>query len=134
MRVCEVCGAFLVVGDTDKRLQSHMEGKQHLGYERIRKTLHDLKNKHWNDPRDDRGRERFPPEKDKMQPRNLERDNRDNRDRRSYRDTERDNRDRHTPRRDTKRRERDEDHHNDKERDWERERLKHDGKRPREDN
>jgi hypothetical protein len=39
MQVCEVCGAFLVVGDTKQRVISHLEGKQHSGYALIRKTL-----------------------------------------------------------------------------------------------
>lgn len=38
MKVCEICGAFLVVGDTEKRTASHLEGKQHIGFELIRKT------------------------------------------------------------------------------------------------
>jgi len=44
MKVCDICGAFLVVGDTDKRLSSHLEGKQHQGFALIRKTLEDHKN------------------------------------------------------------------------------------------
>lgn len=43
MKVCEICGAFLVVGDTEKRVSSHMEGKQHQGYALIRKTLEDYR-------------------------------------------------------------------------------------------
>ncbi len=38
MKVCDICGAFLVVGDTEKRTASHLEGKQHIGFELIRKT------------------------------------------------------------------------------------------------
>jgi len=41
MKVCDICGAFLVLGDTEKRVQSHIEGKQHQGYALIRKTLED---------------------------------------------------------------------------------------------
>jgi len=43
MKVCEICGAFLVLGDTEKRVQSHIEGKQHQGYALIRKALEDNK-------------------------------------------------------------------------------------------
>jgi len=43
MKVCEVCGAFLVVGDTEKRMLSHLDGKQHQGYALIRKTVTDYK-------------------------------------------------------------------------------------------
>eukprot|EP01121_Diplochlamys_sp_Union-15-3_P003207 TRINITY_DN1305_c0_g1_i1.p1 TRINITY_DN1305_c0_g1~~TRINITY_DN1305_c0_g1_i1.p1 ORF type:complete len:311 (-),score=44.34 TRINITY_DN1305_c0_g1_i1:55-987(-) len=39
MKVCETCGVFLVIGDTEKRTVSHIEGKQHQGYDLIRKTL-----------------------------------------------------------------------------------------------
>jgi len=49
MRVCEICGAFLVVGDTDKRIASHMEGKQHQGYALIRKTLEEYATKRIDD-------------------------------------------------------------------------------------
>jgi hypothetical protein len=41
MKVCEICGAFLVVGDTEKRISSHLEGKQHIGFALIRKTIED---------------------------------------------------------------------------------------------
>lgn len=30
MQVCEVCGAMQASTDTEKRLASHLEGKQHL--------------------------------------------------------------------------------------------------------
>lgn len=39
MQVCGICGALLVVGDTDKRTSSHLEGKQHQGFELIRTTV-----------------------------------------------------------------------------------------------
>jgi len=31
MRVCDICGAFLVINDVDKRTASHLDGKQHQG-------------------------------------------------------------------------------------------------------
>lgn len=31
MEVCEVCGAFLIVGDAQQRIEDHLTGKQHLG-------------------------------------------------------------------------------------------------------
>jgi len=46
MKVCEICGAFLVVGDTDKRISSHLDGKQHQGYAQIRKAIHDYRSTH----------------------------------------------------------------------------------------
>lgn len=39
MIVCDVCGAFLVENDVESRVQSHLEGKQHLGYNEIREKL-----------------------------------------------------------------------------------------------
>ncbi len=38
-RVCEICGAFLVAGDSEKRIQAHLEGKQHIGFWRLRETV-----------------------------------------------------------------------------------------------
>jgi hypothetical protein len=43
MKVCDICGAFLVVGDTDKRISSHLDGKQHIGFAMIRKTIEDFR-------------------------------------------------------------------------------------------
>lgn len=31
MEVCKVCGAFLIVGDAQQRIDDHLTGKQHLG-------------------------------------------------------------------------------------------------------
>jgi len=39
MKICEICGAFLVIGDTEKRVSSHLEGKQHVGFALIRKNF-----------------------------------------------------------------------------------------------
>lgn len=99
MKVCETCGALLVVGDTEKRMASHLEGKQHIGYDLIRKTLEDFKKNHRSEyesfkrdrerPRDNRPRDFDKPKYDR---RDRERD-RDYRDRdrdRDYRDRERD--------------------------------------------
>ncbi|KYQ88408.1 putative U1 small nuclear ribonucleoparticle-associated protein [Tieghemostelium lacteum] len=41
MSVCEICGALLFVGDKEKRSISHLEGKKHIGFERIRKVMED---------------------------------------------------------------------------------------------
>lgn len=53
MKICEICGAFLVIGDTEKRVSSHLEGKQHVGFALIRKTLDDYK-RHTSEERRDR--------------------------------------------------------------------------------
>eukprot|EP00475_Leptophrys_vorax_P010683 TRINITY_DN17272_c0_g1_i3.p1 TRINITY_DN17272_c0_g1~~TRINITY_DN17272_c0_g1_i3.p1 ORF type:complete len:251 (+),score=60.54 TRINITY_DN17272_c0_g1_i3:126-878(+) len=43
MLLCDVCGAFLVQNDAEQRVTSHLQGKQHLGYIQIRKTIQELK-------------------------------------------------------------------------------------------
>lgn len=42
MEVCEVCGAFLIVGDAQQRLEDHLTGKQHMGYSRLRKAVDEM--------------------------------------------------------------------------------------------
>ena len=39
MEVCEVCGAFLIVGDAQQRIDDHLLGKQHVGYARLRSAF-----------------------------------------------------------------------------------------------
>ncbi|XP_074648335.1 luc7-like protein 3 [Tubulanus polymorphus] len=41
MEVCEVCGAFLIVGDAKQRAEEHLMGKQHMGYAKVRKYVAD---------------------------------------------------------------------------------------------
>lgn len=42
MEVCEVCGAFLIVGDAQQRIDDHLTGKQHLGYSKLRKAVEEM--------------------------------------------------------------------------------------------
>lgn len=42
MEVCEVCGAFLIVGDAQQRIEDHLTGKQHLGYSRLRNAIDEM--------------------------------------------------------------------------------------------
>lgn len=42
MEVCEVCGAFLIVGDAQQRIDDHLMGKQHMGYMRLKKALDEI--------------------------------------------------------------------------------------------
>lgn len=42
MEVCEVCGAFLIVGDAQQRIEDHLSGKQHLGYSKLRKAVEEM--------------------------------------------------------------------------------------------
>jgi len=47
LRVCDVCGAYLSVLDSDRRLADHFGGKMHLGYHELRKMLEEFsKRKH----------------------------------------------------------------------------------------
>lgn len=46
MTVCEICGAMQSATDTDKRLTTHLEGKLHMGFAKIRNLLKELKDKH----------------------------------------------------------------------------------------
>lgn len=43
MEVCPVCGAFLVVNDTQTRVDAHLSGKQHVGYAMIREAIKELR-------------------------------------------------------------------------------------------
>nr|CCA22856.1 unknown protein putative [Albugo laibachii Nc14] len=42
LRVCDVCGAFLSIFDSDRRLANHFGGKLHLGYLQIRKKVEEI--------------------------------------------------------------------------------------------
>nr|CAD7399285.1 unnamed protein product [Timema poppensis] len=44
MEVCDVCGAFLIVGDAQQRIDDHLMGKQHVGYARLKAALQELMN------------------------------------------------------------------------------------------
>nr|XP_027193939.1 luc7-like protein [Dermatophagoides pteronyssinus] len=46
LRICDICGAMQSVGDTMARFESHVMGKQHIGFERIRACIARLKEKH----------------------------------------------------------------------------------------
>ena len=43
MEVCEVCGAFLIVGDSQTRVDDHLMGKQHMGFAKIKATIEEIK-------------------------------------------------------------------------------------------
>lgn len=45
MEVCQTCGAFLIVGDAQKRIESHFEGRQHTGWARVRQALQEYQEK-----------------------------------------------------------------------------------------
>lgn len=57
MEVCEVCGAFLIVGDAQQRIEDHLMGKQHLGYSKLRKAVEEIHEQRQKDrEQDDRRR------------------------------------------------------------------------------
>ncbi|XP_008796084.2 luc7-like protein 3 [Phoenix dactylifera] len=43
MALCEICGSFLVANDALERTQSHVTGKQHVGYGMVRDFLSEFK-------------------------------------------------------------------------------------------
>ncbi|PPD73747.1 hypothetical protein GOBAR_DD29321 [Gossypium barbadense] len=43
MALCEVCGSFLVANDAAERTQSHVTGKQHIGYGMVRDFISEFK-------------------------------------------------------------------------------------------
>lgn len=49
MELCDVCGSFLVIGDTQSRVDAHLLGKQHIGYARIRAAITELRVSGWQD-------------------------------------------------------------------------------------
>eukprot|EP00771_Trimastix_marina_P000051 gnl/Trimastix_PCT/1050.p1 GENE.gnl/Trimastix_PCT/1050~~gnl/Trimastix_PCT/1050.p1 ORF type:complete len:322 (+),score=70.24 gnl/Trimastix_PCT/1050:61-1026(+) len=58
LRVCDVCGAFLSVQDTDRRLADHFGGRLHIAYLRIREKHQEIL-----DNRDKRRQERMEQER-----------------------------------------------------------------------
>ncbi|KAL0487370.1 Luc7l2 [Acrasis kona] len=59
--VCEICAALLSVNESDQRLADHFAGKMHLGFQRVRdklKELKDLRTFEARRQRDTTGRER----------------------------------------------------------------------------
>ena len=43
MALCETCGSFLVANDAAERTQSHVTGKQHIGYGMVRDFISEVK-------------------------------------------------------------------------------------------
>ncbi|XWS60098.1 hypothetical protein CRYUN_Cryun07bG0005300 [Craigia yunnanensis] len=43
MALCDVCGSFLVANDAAERTQSHVTGKQHIGYGMVRDFISEFK-------------------------------------------------------------------------------------------
>ncbi|PWZ02176.1 LUC7-domain-containing protein [Testicularia cyperi] len=48
LRVCDVCGAYLSILDSDRRLADHFGGKMHLGYLRLREMITEFEERRRN--------------------------------------------------------------------------------------
>uniref|UniRef100_A0A1B0CZG2 Kinesin light chain n=1 Tax=Phlebotomus papatasi TaxID=29031 RepID=A0A1B0CZG2_PHLPP len=117
MEVCEVCGAFLIVGDAQQRIEDHLTGKQHLGYSKVRKVIDEMY--------EIRRRERTESEKRRSDDeRRLKYDNGSGSDRRRDERYRRPSREDHERRRDERQRHRSGGSDRDRERDRERDRDK----------
>lgn len=55
MEVCNICAAFLVIGDAQSRIDDHLMGKQHIGYSRLRNALEEHKKKAEKESEERRG-------------------------------------------------------------------------------
>lgn len=53
LRVCDVCGAYLSILDSDRRLADHFGGRMHLGYVKLREVMaeFDARRERGEDPR-----------------------------------------------------------------------------------
>eukprot|EP00033_Pygsuia_biforma_P001572 GCRY01001771.1.p1 GENE.GCRY01001771.1~~GCRY01001771.1.p1 ORF type:complete len:285 (+),score=38.10 GCRY01001771.1:102-956(+) len=87
MQLCEICGAFIVEGSEGDRTETHVAGKQHIGFDLIRKKIQSLKEAE-EKYRKDRRRERS---RSKSRERRRERDHHSERhDKKPHRDSGRD--------------------------------------------
>lgn len=60
MEVCEVCGAFLIVGDAQQRIEDHLSGKQHIGYSKLRTAVEEIyRDRQKEREREDKERDRL---------------------------------------------------------------------------
>ncbi|XP_028072297.1 putative RNA-binding protein Luc7-like 2 isoform X1 [Camellia sinensis] len=115
LRVCDICGAFLSVYDSDRRLADHFGGKLHLGYIQIREKLAELQEER-NNKRKAHDDERRSKERSREHDREASRDRDHGDSREEGRDNDRRSRDRD--------RYYDRDHGYDRERDRERDRAR----------
>ncbi|KAL8520248.1 hypothetical protein ACS0TY_010975 [Phlomoides rotata] len=112
MALCEICGSFLVANDAAERTQSHVTGKQHVGYGMVRDFLIDYKEAKEKAKEEERlAREKEAEERKKL--REKEHENRHRRSNSSDRDR---HRDRDYDREKDQHRERDRDHDRSRER------------------
>ena len=126
LRVCDICGSFLSVLDSDRRLADHFMGKQHVGFQAMREFLQAVaagKRKAAGD-KDDRDDKRKSGDKDDRRDRSRDRDDRRRSRARDDRRRSRDRDDRRRSRdRDDRRRSRSRDRNRDRDRDRDRRRY-----------
>ncbi|XVF56394.1 hypothetical protein PTKIN_Ptkin06aG0117600 [Pterospermum kingtungense] len=85
LRVCDICGAFLSVYDSDRRLADHFGGKLHLGYMQIRDKLAELQ----EERNKSRKLDRYDDRRSKERSRDHDRESSRDRDRGDSRDCDR---------------------------------------------
>ncbi|KAF5732295.1 luc7-like protein 3 [Tripterygium wilfordii] len=100
MALCEICGSFLVANDVIERSQSHVSGKQHVGYGMVRDFIAEFKGAKEKAREEERlTREKETEERRKQKEKETERrSHSQDRDRDRYHDRDRDRdreRDRH---------------------------------------
>jgi len=79
LRVCDVCGAYLSVLDSDRRLADHFGGKMHLGYHELRKMLEEFGKRKLTAPASRSQTSAMPPPEAPAAPRPADRDYRSSR-------------------------------------------------------
>ncbi|KAL1324669.1 uncharacterized protein [Arachis hypogaea] len=92
MALCEICGSFLVANDAAERTQSHITGKQHVGYGMVRDFISEYKAAKEKAVEEERlAREKEAEERRKQREKDHERRRRsDSSDRDRHRDKDRD--------------------------------------------
>lgn len=125
MEVCEVCGAFLIVGDAQQRIDDHLMGKQHVGFARLKAAVDEITavvKAAREENRSGRVSSSSDRERERDRERRRDRDEHTKSEQRD-RDRDRDRRDRGKDRREKERRERDS--HRDRSRESHRDRKYH---------
>lgn len=90
MEVCEICGAFLIVGDAQQRIEDHLMGKQHLGYSRLRKAVEEIHERRQKDREEEERKRREEREQRSAQRNTYSHHNERRREHHDHRDRDRD--------------------------------------------
>ncbi|KAG1665175.1 Luc7-like protein 3 [Nymphon striatum] len=94
MEVCEVCGAFLIIGDAQQRLDDHLMGRQHCGYAMLRTTIDEVTSRQ-QEKKDERNKQRESEREERRKQTNVENVRDDKRRREDEDRNSRDSRDHH---------------------------------------